>query len=515
MSKSYLAWSIPAALLAVLLIVPHILPWPKVPTAGVAPRLAKGEGAPPKDAAVLAGEDLFNHEWQPNDPLAAGGDGLGPVFNARSCVACHNQAGQGGGGGLDHNVTSFLVVGGGPPREGVLHAHGVDCQETLRDVSPDLPPIARPSLDQLASLRKSSRLVVRGRVRLSQRNTPALFGARLIDELPEAVIIKNEEDQRVARGTPSRPHEVPAGRLSRLADGRVGRFGWKAQTASLSDFVRAACANELGLGNPGHPQPRPLGRPDYPERGPDLTTAQCDQITAFVASLPRPVERQPGSEGAIPGGIEGKRLFGALGCADCHQPDLGPVKGLYSDLLLHDMGKELADAGASYGGSPGGRPGGGGPSPGEWRTPPLWGVADSAPYLHDGRAATLEEAIVGHGGQGDRAAKLFQELAPAEQEQLVAFLKTLRAPTPSAWARRSTRSMPVAGGLMDPQRASTFPTVLFGLTVEEARRRAEARGYQFRVLIEDGRSSYATADCRTDRVNVEVAAGKVVRADFG
>ena len=279
-----------------------------------------------------AGEVLFNHEWQPNDPLAAGGDGLGPVYNASSCVACHHQGGPGGGGGLEHNVTNFIALGRRRvTREGVVHAKGVGFQETLQDIDPDLPAISQPSLIQIATLQSTNEFRIqalrnRKGIRLSQRNTPALFGARLIDELPEEVIVNNEKDQLIARVTSPRPQEVPAGRALRLADGRIGRFGWKAQTASLSDFVQAACANELGLGNPGHPQPRPLSKPNYPEGGPDLTKEQCDQITAFVASLPRPVERLPKSIEAQGIGGAVMRLSGIEFRCECRSRSAAPCR---------------------------------------------------------------------------------------------------------------------------------------------------------------------------------------------
>src|SRR5207247_9265023 len=93
-------------------------------------------------------------------------------------------------------------------------------------------------------------------VRLSQRNTPALFGAGLIDGIPDRVIIAEERRQRVRHGlAPTGSETTPAGRALRLADGRAGKFGWKAQSPGLGEFVRAACANELGLGNPGNLQP--------------------------------------------------------------------------------------------------------------------------------------------------------------------------------------------------------------------------------------------------------------------
>jgi CxxC motif-containing protein (DUF1111 family) len=329
---------------------------------------------------------------------------------------------------------------GSQSREGVVHSHAVSSQyvETLALVHPDLPRISQPSLSQIVPLNGNTHnsmgdtLSMPRGVHLSQRNTPALFGAQLIDEIPDRVIIAQERTEQLRwGGAPSGSEDQPVGRTLRLAEGRVGRFGWKGQTTSLSEFVQAACANELGLGNPGHPQPRPLGKPDYEPCGLDLTAEQCDQLTAFVASLPRPVERLPdGSAGEqVPAG---RRLFSRIGCADCHTPDLGSVQGIYSDLLLHRMGEDLVGDG-SYNDPPPDKPRDDPspiqtPAPGEWRTPPLWGVADSAPYLHDGRAATLEEAIKQHGGQGARAAGRFAALSKAEQAQLITFLKTLRAP---------------------------------------------------------------------------------------
>jgi CxxC motif-containing protein (DUF1111 family) len=395
---------------------------------------------PLDDAMVQAGETLFNHKWTEKDPLAVanGGDGLGPVFNANSCATCHHKGGVGGSGGNDHNVTVFTVrpaTGQGKSREGVVHASATkkDYQENLALADSRLPPIERPTLTQVVALRGSSNHCIQfpQGIHVSQRNTPALFGAKLIDEIPERVIVANQRGQQLKWGmAPSDGEDVPVGRALRLADGRLGRFGWKAQSASLSDFVQAACANELGLSNPGQAQPRPLGQPGYQSPGYDLTLEQCNQLTSFCASLPRPAERLPGEPLARENAEKGKKLFRSVGCADCHTPDLGSVEGIYSDLLLHRMGQPL-EGGGSYNEPPLPRPDGtpgDGPSPGEWRTPPLWGVADSAPYLHDGRAANLEEAIEMHGGQGTRSAQRFKGLAPSEQTQLIAFLKSLKAP---------------------------------------------------------------------------------------
>lgn len=329
--------------------------------------------------------------------------------------------------------------------EGVIHAHAVNgvLPETLASIDPSFPPISQASLQQLQAVSRlkpgnvkttgGGELVPANSafVHFSQRNTPALFGGKLIDEIPERVIIANERSEKLKWGMAKAANDkLPVGRAMRLANGKIGRFGWKAQTANLADFVQAACANELGLGNPGQAQPRPLTMPGYQPCGLDLTAEQCNQLTAFVASLPRPVQRPPEASPDRDAAAEGEKLFASVGCADCHTPKLGPVDGLYSDLLLHRMGKELV-GGGSYNGPmqtvpdfPSGD--GDSPQPDEWRTPPLWGVADSAPYLHDGRAATLLEAIQLHGGQGQRTSKNFDCLRPDQQRQVLAFLQTLR-----------------------------------------------------------------------------------------
>jgi CxxC motif-containing protein (DUF1111 family) len=391
------------------------------------------------DAAMAqAGQELFTHEWAPGDSLASGGDGLGPVFNATSCVACHNQAGAGGGGDAAHNVTFFTVRTPRPgmtATEGVIHAHATEpkYQETLSLVDASLPERSRPSVRELVVVRGDSShcIPMPPDAHISQRNTPALFGAKLIDEIPESILVAQERNERWRWGmTKGDDENLPIGRVNRLASGRVGRFGWKAQTASLSDFVQAACANELGLGNPGQAQPRSLRKPDYQPASLDLTQEQCDQLTAFCASLPKPMERLPEEALAHEQVQSGKKLFRTIGCADCHVPSLGSVEEIYSDLLVHKMGRDLVGSG-SYGQRPvllPDIPSGDGPQESEWRTPPLWGVADSAPYLHDGRASTLQEAIQLHGGQAVQSVQKFIKLGNSGQAQLLAFLGTLRAP---------------------------------------------------------------------------------------
>jgi CxxC motif-containing protein (DUF1111 family) len=415
MKKAYL-WYLAGAVVVFLPVGWRVLSRPSAPQEEVNVAMAD------------AGKTLFTHEWTANDSLSPGGDGLGPVFNANSCAACHHQGGVGGSGGLDNNVTLFSIRSGSPggmPREGVLHAKAIQGRVSLAQIQPGVQDLSAPSLEKVLSFNVCNN----SRVRLSQRNTPALFGAKLIDDIPDRVIIAQERKQRLAYGLETFTSSVaPVGLALRLPDGRIGKFGWKAQSPSLNEFVQLACANELGLGNPGQAQPTPFSNPNYQPPGLDLTLEQCNQLTAFVASLPRPQERL--SENiAKDEAHQGKKLFSSIGCAACHTPNLGSVEGIYSDLLLHRMGDGLEGEG-SYG-QPTPKPQ---PSPGEgvppdsWRTPPLWGVADSAPYLHDGRAPTLEEAIRLHGGQAANSRGRFNQLSEQERSQVIHFLKSLRSP---------------------------------------------------------------------------------------
>ena len=146
---------------------------------------------------------------------------------------------------------------------------------------------------------------------------------------------------------------------------------------------------------------------------------------AYVRNLPSPAVIESSGPRESENVGTGRQIFNGIGCAECHTPSLGSVQGIYSDLLLHDMGGSFSDPGTYYGApaSPGAA------SSTEWRTPPLWGVRDSGPYLHDGRARTLEDAVSLHGGQGLYSARRFFMLSSKEKSQVRAFLNTLAAPT--------------------------------------------------------------------------------------
>jgi CxxC motif-containing protein (DUF1111 family) len=445
-----------------------------------APERQAAEAPAAVDPAVALGRELFHREWTPGDPRARGGDGLGPMFTDTSCVACHNLGGSGGGGSASKNidiVTSLRFASLQrerrlTPREDdttprrqtdnapdpgvlfakspsvVLHRFGTEADFAawrLGLLSANSSPAtsSRPSTAftrattavkpadmspvdlARAEIRESSPVVEpvgRGAslgkwFQRSQRNPSALFGAGLIDAIPDRAILDGEG--RKFAGFP----EV-SGRAVKRREGRVGRFGWKAQTASLDEFVLVACSVELGLEVPGHPQSADPLEPGNRSPGLDLSDADCAALVAYVRRLPAPVVNAE-SEAVS----KGREVFESIGCAACHTPDLGPAKGLYSDLLLHDMGLDLGDGGSSYGipSSPG-RSGDVVPDSVEWRTPPLWGVRDSGPYLHDGRAETLDQAIAFHGGEAKNSSDRYFGLAPSRRWQILAFLGSLVGP---------------------------------------------------------------------------------------
>ncbi len=384
-------------------------------------------------AEISAGKELFEREWSANDPLAAG-DGLGPVFNAKSCVACHSQGGTGGGGGANRNAVHFEVLPQPGKNEyvvGVLHSDGVSTsdRETLAllrtkypiTVFPPPPPPPpghcgytpppKPPFDPLHT---------------QSVQPTALFGAGWIDRIPTQAITRNATRRGVKLGLGEVTGDfsgVPVGRVPLTTDGRVGKFGWKGDFATLKEFVAAACANELGLGTSVSAQAKPLHK-SAADAPPDLNDKQFGQLVAFVDTLPRPVEV------STPTAERGKELFGAVGCAACHVPDMGGVKGVYSDFLLYTIEDKQPDGG-EYGLPPvppeSARPSGV-PASQEWKTPALWGVADSAPYLHDGSAATLKDAIARHQGDAKSVTVAYQKLPDADRAAVVAFLESLKAP---------------------------------------------------------------------------------------
>ncbi len=396
-------------------------------------------GPSARASEIAEGRELFEHEWEPNDPLAHG-DGLGPVFNAKSCATCHFQGGLGGGGNLEHNATSFEVHSRPDDptfRTGTIHNFSTDpsLKESDRKVRQLFPTIKGRTIQVGSPGCQTTRVVADfDPVSTQTVQATALFGAGWVDMISDRAILRNARNRSVRIAAKELSFDfdaVPVGRV-RHVKGGVGKFGWKAQFATLEEFVAAACANELGLGTPMTEQAKPLGS-SLQSPGPDLDKKQFRSLVAFVKTLPKPVEAGAALEAA-----HGKELFRSIGCAVCHVPDMGGVKGVYSDFLLYSL-EDPPPPGSSgeYGSGPSPllglaeRPDDE-PKPSEWKTPALWGVADSAPYMHDGSARTLQDAIMKHGGDAKSVREKYKALRSDEQATLIAFLGTLKAPPDAA-----------------------------------------------------------------------------------
>jgi len=348
---------------------------------------------------VADGEALFVHEWVEDDPRSASGDGLGPLFNATSCAACHNQGGVGGAGDSSANVELL-------PGRGVLHRESTHAKawENFRTqaTTPDHHGM------EFGCGTAAARFFDQFRLRF--RQTPTLFGTGLLDSVSEA-------DLLIMEAASGADHPDVSGRIARDADGRPGRFGWKAQTSTLTDFVAGACGAELGLETRDFPQAIDPTRPKYEAPGVDLTEADVASLAAYVGSLEAPPSHaDPASAGAM--------AFRDVGCTACHAESVGDVRGAYTDLLVHDLGFGLADSGESYGVRRDAVAEGAAESV-EWRTPPLWGLAASGPYLHDGRAPTLDQAIAAHDGEAAPIRDAYAALPKRDQAALLAFLRSI------------------------------------------------------------------------------------------
>jgi CxxC motif-containing protein (DUF1111 family) len=360
-----------------------------------------GDPLPGLTAAELAAFDAGHDEFV---RIRAPETGLGPIFNAAACVQCHGTPAPGGASAM--RITRFgSVVNGafvslGHKGGSMLQRFAIDAQAQEL-----IPAEANVVTERLAT---------------------ALFGAGLIDAIPDEAILAN-----AAR---AKPYGI-GGRAAWMIDEasgqqRVGRFGWKAQQASLLAFVAAAYVNEMGITNRIFPEENApnadrarLAAYDGvadPEDAVDPLTGRgaVDRLADFVRLLAPPAPL-PVAASAV-----GAEIFAAVGCAECHRPAMqtgasptaaleGQTVALYSDLLLHDMGP-LADGIVQ-----------GAARMGEMRTAPLWGLRARHPFLHDGRAPTLDAAIRAHDGEAAIVRDRYLAVPPDEQRHLRDFLHTL------------------------------------------------------------------------------------------
>jgi len=335
-------------------------------------------------------------------------EGLGPAYNGTSCAVCHNVPTIGGGGVIlelraGYRDSAGAHTGLNPGGDTLIHllstpAHA--CQVQMPD---DVTVIAR-------------------------RAPIPLFGAGLVEAIPDEALLALEDPV-------DRDRDGVSGRAAIVVDiasgqRRVGRFGWKAQHATLLAFGADAYRNEMGITNDLFPQESAFGIsaaqmrscdpfPDPEDRrDPHTGRRGIDNFESFMRFL-APVSRSHVDDNTL----AGERLFAAVGCAACHVPRLttGPSAhpafnrrsvDLFSDLLLHDVGTgDDIQQGAA--------------EPDEIRTPALWGLRFRRPFLHDGSAVTIADAVERHAGEAELARRGFQRLTPDDRLRLLAFLRSL------------------------------------------------------------------------------------------
>ena len=440
------------------------------------------------------GNGLFRKDWVSSPSSTQASDGLGPLFNARSCQACHVKDGRGTVPGFDPMQRSDAVAlllrlgvpaarddGRAQPAAGAGAPQAVDSVEPATAAAsagapaleaagvrpepvygvqlqnfavPGLPaeggiaveyepvPVALAGGETAVLMRPAYRVTDPGYgpmhpdTRISPRLAPPMIGLGLLEAIHESDILA-QAGQDKADGISGRPNWVPDPRTGKLV---LGRFNWKAGQPSVEAQSAAAFANDMGLSNPlfpdhygdctaAQPRCRELPHGAQPRLGPEEVTAQMmDLVTTYASNLAVP-RRRDADEPRV---LAGKRLFYEANCIGCHTPKYVTRRDAarpehrfqliwpYTDLLLHDMGDGLADD------LPEGRASGR-----EWRTPPLWGIGltrtvnPQATWLHDGRARSLLEAILWHGGEAQAARDRVVAMSRAERADLIRFLESL------------------------------------------------------------------------------------------
>jgi CxxC motif-containing protein (DUF1111 family) len=431
-------------------------------TAQAAPRVLLGGGVTVHDATTNAfglpapgldrqerrdfavGNSLFKQNWVTAPAGPAARDGLGPLFHARSCSACHFRDGRSRPPESDEVERSGLLL-----RIGIAQADGPDLPHPIYGAQlqdraiQGVRPEANVAIAQVAVQGTygdgSPFELLRPRYVLSQwgygdpgpglvhgaRVAPHIVGLGLLEAIPEAALSANADpEDRNGDGISGRAHHV---------DGRIGRFGWKATQADVASQTAAALVNDMGITSPLHPEealtPRQRDAFTFVSGGsPEISPRNFDLLVLYTRALAVPAQRDAEDPQVVAGAVH----FERFGCSQCHISDWQTADVAwhpafakqrihpYTDLLLHDMGPELAD-GKNDGDA----------RPEEWRTPPLWGIGlvptvnGHSRYLHDGRARSLAEAILWHGGEAMAARERFRN-APAEhRRQLLAFVESL------------------------------------------------------------------------------------------
>lgn len=416
-------------------------------------RDAFSQPLPGLDAAELErfarGRSLFRQAWVIAPSRDGAVDGLGPLYNRITCIACHARNGRGRApDGPDERMQSMLLRLSVPGKDahGGPRPHPVYGDQLNEDGVPGVPGEGRAAVswrEHEVALADGERVTLRsplielrelaygeiGKVLTSPRVGPPVFGLGLLESVPAQALeaLAREAKPDGVRGRVNRVWSVERQRHE------TGRFGLKANQPDLRQQIAGAMVGDLGITStlfpPQNCTPAQAACRAAPDGGrPELSDVQLDDLAFYFAHLAVPARRDTDD----PAVVRGERLFADIGCALCHRPVLatgaqprfprlaGRTIAPYTDLLVHDMGKGLADGRPDF--DAGGR---------DWRTPPLWGIGlveainEHSHFLHDGRARDLTEAILWHDGEAAAARGRFTRLGKAEREALLAFLRSL------------------------------------------------------------------------------------------
>lgn len=370
--------------------------------------------------------DGSHDEGTDNPPFVELSGKLGTRYINRSCVACHTKNGRALPPDLNTTLDQYVVkVGDG---SGKTHPElGAVLQPRTTEGDSEGSVVIKSWIESNGLRSPAYDFNGIDPAQFSARIAPQLVGMGLLEAIPESSI------QAMADPNDSNGDGI-SGRLNIITDPetgeqRVGRFGWKAGKSSVRTQVAAALNTDMGVMTSVFPNPD-LGtvQSDAGDAGAELGDTHLVQLTAYVSLLGVRAQRDLEDHDVI----QGEALFNSAKCIDCHTPTFTtsayhPHAELrnqtihpYTDLLLHDMGPGLAD-----------NLGEGLASGSEWRTPPLWGigltngVSEGEAYLHDGRARTLTEAILWHGGEAQNSKDAFEAMTQGEQDAVIKFLQSL------------------------------------------------------------------------------------------
>ncbi|ANI90753.1 hypothetical protein A9P82_11585 [Arachidicoccus ginsenosidimutans] len=389
------------------------------------------------------GDDIFSQTFVSNPAPHFGG--LGPIYNNVSCVSCHHNDGKGTPtlGTVTSSLLTRISIPGTDEHGGPLAAPGFGLQ--LQDKSNNGAPEVKVNISyteipftfpdgETASLRKPTYTVTSPYTALpagymiSIRLAPPVFGLGLLELIPETTILANAD-----------PNDANGDGISGKANyvynpvtnkTELGRFGLKSNTPTVQIQVASAFQQDMGITSSIFPQESSYEQPQYDglSDDPEITDSLLNATVFYARTLAVPARRNVNDSVCL----HGERIFKQTGCANCHLPSVRTGVDVrlpmlsnqlihpYTDLLLHDMGDGLADGRPDYLATGN-----------EWRTMPLWGIGlfgktNGTPYyLHDGRARTITEAILWHGGEAQKARDNFVQLSKSDRAALLKFLNSL------------------------------------------------------------------------------------------